>query len=122
MTILSRRSFFIGASASLIAAPAVVRAASLMPIRATRPLLTMDDYYRLIMEPMLDKLAKAHADAIMNGIDTTTGLSGLLLSHQDDDISMKFVDIGMPQTVVTVTDKGSGPFPYISLPSTRWKS
>jgi hypothetical protein len=41
--ILSRRSFFTGAASAVIAAPAIVRASSLMPVRAVTPLL-LDEY------------------------------------------------------------------------------
>lgn len=61
----SRRSFFTGL-ASLIAAPAIVRAGSLMPVKAPRVVFTLADYDR-IMKPILDKMAQQIADNIMNG-------------------------------------------------------
>ena len=45
--ILPRRSFLLGAAASLIAAPAIVRAASLMPVKQMR---TVEDIYALLAE------------------------------------------------------------------------
>ena len=42
---LSRRSFFVGAVTSLIAAPAIVRAASLMPIKAFDNIFKVDTSY-----------------------------------------------------------------------------
>jgi hypothetical protein len=37
MIIQSRRSFLVGTAASLLAAPAIVRASSLMPVKAIKP-------------------------------------------------------------------------------------
>lgn len=44
--ILSRRSFFTGLGASILAAPAIVRAASLMPVKAL-PLALQDPNFDL---------------------------------------------------------------------------
>lgn len=41
----SRRSFLIGATASLVTAPAIVRAASLMPVRAIEPAFLIPDVF-----------------------------------------------------------------------------
>ena len=46
----SRRGFLTGLGAALITAPAIVRAASLMPIRG-EALFTLDDYVARIVEP-----------------------------------------------------------------------
>lgn len=53
----SRRSFLVGAAATLITAPAIVRAASLMPVKAMPTLLTLEDYERRILAPMYEQLA-----------------------------------------------------------------
>jgi hypothetical protein len=47
----SRRSFFKGLGASIICAPAIVRATSLMPIKAVAPLPRYTDYDRLGLSP-----------------------------------------------------------------------
>lgn len=60
MTQLARRGFLLGIAASL-AAPAIVRAGSLMPIRATK-LLTWDDYEQL--RPMVENLRLHMGDVI----------------------------------------------------------
>ena len=50
--ILSRRKFFVGASAALIAAPALVRFSSLMPLKVIKPpklvYYTGSDYLNLV--------------------------------------------------------------------------
>ena len=62
---LPRRGFLLGLGA-LIAAPAVVRASSLMPVRAFKQ-LTAQEYVDLIMKPMIDKLNQQIADSIIYG-------------------------------------------------------
>lgn len=45
-SMIHRRSFLTGLATSLIAAPAIVRAASIMPVRATRPIESyLDEQY-----------------------------------------------------------------------------
>jgi hypothetical protein len=65
---LTRRTLFIGAAASLICAPAIVRAASLMPVRGLplqliipkrRILKTMGDWYQFCFYNNLDNDLKA---------------------------------------------------------------
>lgn len=55
----SRRGFISGALA-LVAAPAIVKAASLMPIKGERlRIMTLDDYERLILRPMVARYKDA---------------------------------------------------------------
>jgi len=65
---LTRRTFFIGAAASLICAPAIARAACLMPVRGLplqliipkqRILKTMGDWYQLCFYNNLENDLKA---------------------------------------------------------------
>ena len=65
---MTRRTLFIGAAASLICAPAIVRAASLMPVRGLplqlitpkrRILKTMGDWYQFCFYNNLDNDLKA---------------------------------------------------------------
>lgn len=77
---MNRRSFLFGASASLIAAPAIVRAASLMPIRGivmpvTAPEVTLA-YGRLTIDP--DFLAKWRERVIQNFCRSNGALHSLL--------------------------------------------
>jgi hypothetical protein len=66
---MTRRTLFIGAAASLICAPAIVRAASLMPVRGLplqlitpkrRILNTMGDWYQFCFYNNLDSVAEGH--------------------------------------------------------------
>ena len=68
---MTRRNIFIGAAASLICAPAIVRAASLMPVRGLplqlitpkrRILKTMGDWYQFCFYNNLDNDLKAGRD------------------------------------------------------------
>ena len=79
MTIeLPRRGFILGLG-SLMVAPAIVRASSLMPVKVySTPLFTLADYER-IMKPMLDKLSQQITDNIMNGNPYILNYSGGLL-------------------------------------------
>ena len=67
--ILPRRQFLTGL-ASLIAAPAIVKVSSLMPIKSLKPelykLITLDDYLEHIMKPMVDKLNQQIIDGSGN--------------------------------------------------------
>lgn len=45
--LIDRRGFFAGLGASLIAAPAIVRAASLMPVKVFKPDVLMEPYFVL---------------------------------------------------------------------------
>lgn len=54
MIIQSRRNFIIGLTSAL-AAPAIVRADSLMKVRAPK-LMRLDDYCRLILRPILKEI------------------------------------------------------------------
>jgi hypothetical protein len=56
---MTRRTLFIGAAASLICAPAIVRAASLMPVRGLPLLKTMGDWYQFCFYNNLDNDLKA---------------------------------------------------------------
>jgi hypothetical protein len=73
----SRRGFLTGLGACF-AAPAIVRAASLMPVRAwdiglregpalVQPdWLTLDDYHTRVLQPMVNTLRSRIAEYIMN--------------------------------------------------------
>jgi hypothetical protein len=55
----TRRSLLIGLGAGLIAAPAVVRAASLMPVRAPGlRFITMEDYLRRVLVPAAERFRR----------------------------------------------------------------
>ncbi len=51
----SRRGFIAGAAAALVAAPAIVSASSLMPVKTMSGFLTLDDYSERILAPLIDR-------------------------------------------------------------------
>lgn len=56
--IIARRNFLIGMS-SAIAAPAIVRIQNIMPVKIIDyNVVTLDDYYRVILHPMLKNLER----------------------------------------------------------------
>lgn len=57
MTDLARRGFLFGAAASLVAAPAIVRAGSLMPVRG----IVMDDGWVRIHWAVIDRMLREDA-------------------------------------------------------------
>lgn len=68
----SRRSLITGLVA-LVAAPAIVKASSLMQVKATsrlieyNGLMTLDDFVQRILEPMTRALADQVAESVMTG-------------------------------------------------------
>jgi hypothetical protein len=48
MTNLNRRSLITGLISFAVTAPAIVRAASLMPVKVMTPIMTLDDYAKLL--------------------------------------------------------------------------
>jgi hypothetical protein len=69
-SLITRRSIFIGAAASLICAPAIVRAISLMPVRRLRGLIG-PQYAgfceRLIYRSLANNLRKGRMSTVLNG-------------------------------------------------------
>lgn len=63
---LSRRKLITGLI-SLAAAPAIVRASSLMPVKVMKPVLTPEQMIEIIMKPAMDRLEQQIADAIIYG-------------------------------------------------------
>jgi hypothetical protein len=75
---ISRRSLFLGLSASLIAAPAVVRAASLMPVRGIVMPVEVSywmDYVTMVQSTMWGDLLDCHEWA-EKSFDEVTGSAG----------------------------------------------
>lgn len=85
---LPRRQFITGLISFAAVAPAIVRASSLMPVKAYS-YLTLDDYLERILNPMLDRLHEQIANDIMNN----NGYIGHLLNFTDDKIGIKPVFI-----------------------------
>lgn len=65
---INRRGLITGLI-SLVAAPAIVRASSLMPVKVIKPIsyMTLDDYAERIMLPMIEKMQEQIASSIMYG-------------------------------------------------------
>jgi hypothetical protein len=68
---LTRRRFVLGACTSLICAPAIIRAASLMPVRASRPVGPGPQHYGFVQRlfthyvtPDLSELTRAGMSAM----------------------------------------------------------
>jgi hypothetical protein len=78
MTNFNRRSLITGLISFAVTAPAIVRAASLMPVKVIRPDLTIDEFAKRILEPMLNKLEKQIAVAIMYGNSYSINNQGLI--------------------------------------------
>lgn len=83
---ISRRSFFTGAAATLITAPVIVRVGSLMPVKAIR-VLTAEELYAAMIGRLLaskmEQMSKAMADAMIYGhatIDHGGGYAETILS------------------------------------------
>lgn len=57
-TMIARRTFFIGASATLVCAPAIVRAASLMPVRGII-VPVQQNYYGFVYRLWIDSLYRS---------------------------------------------------------------
>lgn len=84
MTIeLPRRGFILGLAA-LVAAPAIVRAGSLMPVRNFKT-LTLAEYQALLLVSMIDDLQQQIYDSIVFG-SNYDGLAGLLTPIPHSDI------------------------------------
>jgi hypothetical protein len=69
-SLITRRSIFIGAAASLMCAPAIVRAASLMPVRGLRgPIGPQYAGFceRLIYQNLANNLRKGRMSTVLNG-------------------------------------------------------
>lgn len=94
LAVPSRRAFLAG-GLSLLAAPAIVKVSSLMPVKAP-PLvsmrsitdyeLTLDEYVQRILQPQLDRLAELVCDHVMNyGAGAVRNDGGLLsVVHPQD--------------------------------------
>ncbi len=52
---INRRSLITGLISFAVTAPAIVRADSLMPVKVMTPIMTLDNYAKLI-NPMVDRL------------------------------------------------------------------
>ena len=62
--IQSRRSFLIGAAATLITAPAIVRASSIMPVKA----MPTDAELLVLLKRQLDEMVRVTAQAVANSL------------------------------------------------------
>lgn len=85
---LHRRKFLVGL-ASALAAPAIVHAANLMPVKSTK-ILTMADYdYNKLMNEILDLYVKEWHQRVADSIYQQSGrdgLAGTLIRSQISDI------------------------------------
>lgn len=94
----SRRGFLLGLGAALVTAPAIVRVASIMPVRvprfvtgteiAIRQRICLDEFSRLVLKPMVDRLANQVAAAIMAGNDSPA----FNLNMLDDEINIELIE------------------------------
>ena len=83
-SLITRRSIFIGATASLICTPAIVRAASLMPVRSLRG--PIGPQYAGFVERLffhsLDKdLRTGRMSTVLNGNIVPEAEAGRLVAH-----------------------------------------
>jgi hypothetical protein len=85
--LIQRRNFLIGLG-SLLAAPAIVRVQSIMPVKVVKQ-FTLDDYAELILKPMVNRLQDSMANDIFNHQCDTFGY---YLLH-DDEIKIRKVTI-----------------------------
>lgn len=76
---INRRGLITGLI-SLAAAPAIVRATSLMPVKVIKPVITLEDYANLIFKPMIDDLVKRVE------LDIVYGSGGYRVESIDDSV------------------------------------
>lgn len=70
--ISSRRGFLVGLATSLLAAPAIVRAASLMPVRQMPPAQTLEELLKQRMDDAYAVMAQHMRQCLYGDLQQTT--------------------------------------------------
>ena len=76
---INRRGLITGLI-SLAAAPAIVRASSIMPVKVIKSTLTLEEYANLVLKPMIDDLVKRIE------LDLVYGSGGFSVENINDSV------------------------------------